>query len=85
MSEVIQGKVKSFDGRDVTQNCLALMTKFRKIPVVVEAIQLNDYFQVETLEGMMKGNPGDWLIKGVKGDLYPCKPDIFIETYEEEE
>jgi hypothetical protein len=38
---------------------------------------------IQTLEGEMVANPGDWIIKGVKGDLYPCKPDIFAETYEE--
>jgi hypothetical protein len=37
---------------------------------------------VRTLEGDMKASPGDWIILGVKGELYPCKPDIFTETYE---
>jgi hypothetical protein len=35
-----------------------------------------------TLEGTMHGNPGDWIIRGVKGELYPCKPEIFVATYE---
>lgn len=35
-----------------------------------------------TREGIMRGNVGDWLIQGVKGELYPCKPDIFAATYE---
>lgn len=39
-------------------------------------------FVVSTLEGNMVGNVGDWLIKGVKGELYPCKNDIFQATYE---
>lgn len=38
---------------------------------------------IETLEGLMRINPGDYLIKGVKGEFYPCKPDIFEKTYEE--
>lgn len=38
---------------------------------------------IKTLEGDMKANPGDYIIKGVKGELYPCKPDIFLDTYEE--
>jgi hypothetical protein len=38
---------------------------------------------VKTLEGGHVANPGDWIIKGVKGEYYPCKPDIFAETYEE--
>jgi len=40
---------------------------------------------VHTLEGAMRVTPGDWIIKGVKGEFYPCKPDIFEETYEEVE
>lgn len=39
------------------------------------------YF-VETLEGMMRVRPGDWVITGVQGEKYPCKPDIFEATYE---
>lgn len=37
---------------------------------------------IKTLEGTMTAAPGDWIIKGVKGELYPCKPDIFAATYE---
>lgn len=35
-----------------------------------------------TLEGLLRVSPGDWIIRGVKGELYPCKPDIFEATYE---
>ena len=35
-----------------------------------------------TLEGEMRADPGDWIIRGVQGEFYPCKPDIFDETYE---
>lgn len=38
---------------------------------------------IETLEGIMLARGGDWIIKGVKGEFYPCKPDIFAATYEE--
>ena len=37
---------------------------------------------IKTLEGDMTAQPGDWIIKGVKGEFYPCKPDIFEATYE---
>lgn len=37
---------------------------------------------IKTLEGTMEAKPGSWIIKGVKGELYPCRPDIFQETYE---
>ncbi|WP_432679142.1 hypothetical protein ACRAJ3_09720 [Rhodococcus pyridinivorans] len=40
---------------------------------------------VATLEGTMSANPGDWIIRGVKGEFYPCKPDIFAATYDEVE
>lgn len=38
---------------------------------------------IKTLEGVMHANFGDFVIKGVKGEVYPCKPDIFYATYEE--
>lgn len=80
------------------------MTKYRKKPVVIEAVQYNgdmnpvwdafgaenvfgeteDKFPyIETLEGKMTISKGDYVIKGVQGELYPCKPDIFEATYEE--
>lgn len=37
---------------------------------------------IKTLEGEMEYLPGDWIIKGIKGEFYPCKPDIFDATYE---
>lgn len=37
---------------------------------------------IQTLEGKHLARPGDWIIKGVKGEFYPCKPDIFAATYE---
>ena len=58
------------------------MKKFRKKPVVVEAEQLTEEVAIHTLEGVMVGNPGDWLITGVRGEQYPCKDGIFQQTYE---
>ena len=73
------------------------MAKYRKRPVVVEAEQFfpgvepwpdgvkgaaGYIFWIETLEGDMDVSPGDWIITGVKGERYPCKPDIFELTYE---
>jgi hypothetical protein len=40
---------------------------------------------IHTLEGDMRAEKGDWIIKGVKGECYPCKPDIFEQTYEKVE
>jgi hypothetical protein len=84
--------------------------KFRKKPVVIEAMQFirgeehkvilwaheglpmeansiitrsfEDCLNIRTLEGTMLATPGDWIIKGVKGEFYPVKDDIFHETYE---
>jgi hypothetical protein len=39
--------------------------------------------EIVTLEGVMRAARGDWIIKGVAGEIYPCKPDIFAATYEE--
>lgn len=40
------------------------------------------YLVIPTLEGNMRANLGDWIIRGVKGEFYPCKPNIFAATYE---
>lgn len=89
------------------------MAKYRKKPIVVEAIQWNPpcdpidglreptvveydtfnllsrvfmgegpFMAIDTLEGPHTVSPGDWIITGVKGEKYPCKPDIFEATYE---
>ena len=82
------------------------MPKYRKKPVVIEAIQFQEWNKnrvfnfvtctrfpqhndkgdpvliIQTLEGDMTTNIGDWIIKGVNGEFYPCKPDIFEQTYE---
>lgn len=93
-----------------------MIQKFRKKPVIIEAIQWNGRNEsdiwtfigkflhvnrpphsfeqdndiqdhmvtitIPTLEGDMTANRGDWIVKGVKGELYPVKPDIFELTYE---
>ena len=56
--------------------------KFQKIPVIVEAYQTDVKIIIDTLEGKMTASPGDWIITGVNGEQYPCKPDIFEKTYQ---
>lgn len=46
-----------------------------------EPLQLNT-LGIRTLEGTMEGSVNDWIIKGVNGEFYPCKPDIFEKTYD---
>jgi len=41
-----------------------------------------DYVEIQTLEGVMRADKGDWIIRGIKGEIYPCKDDIFRATYE---
>lgn len=41
-----------------------------------------NYLEIETLEGPVSARPGDWIIRGVQGEFYQCKPDIFDATYE---
>jgi len=46
--------------------------------------QPEDYYcEINTLEGIMRGNCYDYIIQGINGEIYPCKPDIFEKTYEE--
>ena len=49
----------------------------------IESIVLGNGLDIDTLEGRMEASIGDYIIKGVNGEFYPCKPDIFAKTYEE--
>ena len=56
--------------------------KFRKKPIVIEAYQTKEERIIQTLEGPLRVAPGDWIITGIRGEQYPCKPDVFEKTYE---
>jgi len=58
------------------------MAKFRKKPVVISAVRILEKTQITTREGTLKGYPGEWLITGVEGEVYPCGDEIFRKTYE---
>ncbi len=47
-----------------------------------QVLEEREKIEIETLEGTMTASRGDWIIKGVNGEFYPCKPDIFEKTYE---
>ncbi|PHQ30247.1 PGDYG domain-containing protein [Leeuwenhoekiella nanhaiensis] len=53
-----------------------------KKPIPVNCVQIHEAFQVKTLEGMMQGKPGDWLMEGIQGELYACDDSIFKKTYD---
>ena len=55
---------------------------FRKKPIIIKAYQTNKKVIIQTLEGNMVANKGDWIITGVDGEQYPVKNDIFKRTYE---
>lgn len=55
--------------------------KYQKKPFVIEAYQTFEEKIIHTLEGDMKASVGDYIITGIKGEQYPCKPDIFKELY----
>lgn len=58
-------------------------TLYEKLPIQVQAIQMNEDFVVETLEGNMMAYEGDYLIIGVEGEPYPCNREIFEKTYKQ--
>lgn len=62
-------------------NAIEIMA-WAKLPEISE--DLLGGIEIKTLEGTMKAGVGDWVIKGIKGEFYPCKPDIFAATYEME-
>ena len=55
--------------------------RYCKLPIPITAYQTDKEFDIETLEGTHHASIGDWIITGVKGEQYPCKPDIFAKTY----
>jgi len=61
---------------------MSLKVKVRKKPVVVDAEKAKKTTFIDTIEGRMKAEKGDWIITGINGEKYPVKPDIFEKTYE---
>jgi len=59
-----------------------LMMKYIKKHIPIKAIQITEPFEVYTLEGIMQGKQYDYLVKGIKGELYPVDKEIFEESYE---
>lgn len=57
------------------------LIEYRKT-TTMRAARIDEPFQVETLEGVMAGNAGDYLVVGVKGERYPCAADVLAASYE---
>ena len=68
-------------GPDQTEDPIWIVEGIKDGSVFIEGSPTPLLF-IKTLEGVMSAQPGDWIIKGVKGEIYPCKPDIFNATYE---
>lgn len=80
-----------WDGTEACMKVVLELVDFDKLPS--DGIHVNNglgygptegTLDIPTLEGVMTASPGDWIIRGVKGEIYPCKPDIFEATYEPE-
>lgn len=90
---VIVDAVRLNSSQSSIRECLTFMGQFialeymtlQKFSEFCDDVTIYGGIQIETLEGMMKANFGDYIIKGVQGEFYPCKPDIFEQTYEKVE
>lgn len=66
-------------GQDSHKDAPAWFTEARQSGIILRA---RNTLEIKTREGRMKARPTDWIIRGVRDELYPCKPDIFADTYE---
>lgn len=76
LQEVAKGKVFTGEKMDGAE-----FRNYVKRQIIIQAREMKKDFVVSTLEGQMQGKAGDYLIIGIKGELYPCRRDIFEETY----
>ncbi len=70
------------DGGMSTDTELPPAQRAVKKPIPLEVRRMPEAFTVETMEGLMQGKAGDWLITGIDGEVYPCDADIFARSYE---
>lgn len=70
------------DEKDLVEFTNLQFIDVRKKPIIVHAVRIFESFSVQTLEGTMEGKTGDWLMRGINGELYPCAHDIFTKTYD---
>ena len=86
MTDPIQEIITRYRKKPVVIEAIRWMGDVRKIAAFMSG---DDYFisdsgilNIITLEGPLSASEGDWIIRGIKGEFYPCKPDIFAATYE---
>ena len=70
-------EIRNFVGSDLIEECVELFDIKRTLKEMLVDIA------IDTLEGTMRVDYGDYIIKGIQGEFYPCEPDIFLATYEE--
>ena len=75
------GPLDDGNAREIAQWCGGSTEETLRTTNGCETTRLD--VDIHTLEGTMTASPGDYIIRGVQGEFYPCKPDIFTATYEE--
>jgi len=70
-----------WDGTKESETEIRYFSDNKALPTFI-GDNIPSYVIIETLEGEMRASVGDYIIKGVQGEVYPCKPDIFEQTYE---
>jgi len=76
-------EAEQWTGKNYDRICQFTGTKLGRTKITFSEGGISDQLVIPTLEGEHRANIGDFIIKGVKGEFYPCKPDIFEQTYEE--
>ncbi len=75
-------EIEAIQFEDTSERILEIATFVGRDLRVNYGDKNNPYIPIETLEGTMKANVGDYIIRGIKGEYYPCKPDVFEATYD---
>ena len=85
--EAMQANIDNISNGDLIEWLISNQAVYQIIATSQNLVLSKDnwYINILTLEGIMQCKPNDWIIKGVKEEFYPCKPDIFEETYEKVE
>lgn len=85
MKEIINesSTTPPFKSKEQLEQIFQAARLYRAKPVVIEAVRISQPFKIETLEGTMLANAGDWIVKGTHGEFYPVKNEVFEAKYQE--